>query len=193
MGRVKLDHVEPRGLSPPCCGHPAIADPRHACGVERFGQRVAGRMLLRGWCNRRPRLEGERLLLFLGLVEGAAPRNGGGRLAPGVRKLDARRSTLGVEEFDDAAERSNLSVLPQAGIGIGDAAFGRHRCRFCDDEAEAAQREAAQMHEVPVVGMAVTCRILAHRRHHHAVLEREIAEGDGREKVGHQLSASFIR
>ena len=73
-------------------------------------------------------------------------------------------------------ERGDLFVGPQAEVAIGDATFGRDGGRLEDDEAEAAEREPAQVREVPVIGHAVDGRILAHGRHDGAVAQREAAQ-----------------
>jgi hypothetical protein len=99
-----------------------------------------------------------------------------------------------MQEIDDPFQRRNLGILPQAGAGIGDAAFGCHARRLDDHEAEAAQREAAEMHQVPVVHDAMPRRILAHGRDDGAVLQDEFAERERRGQMAHvQLKASRMR
>jgi len=110
-----------------------------------------------------------------------------------VGKLNARRGAIPLQEIGDAPQGFYLCVIPKAKIGIGDAALGRDRRGLDDDEAETADGEAPEMHEVPVIGQAMARRILAHRRHDGAVLEGEAAKRRGREKPGHQLSMSLMR
>ena len=133
--------------------------------------------------DRHPGLVGIRRLLEVGLVEAAAPGDGGRGLAAGMGELDAGGGAMLVEEFDDAGEGSDLRVLPEAEIAVGNAGFGRDARGFDDDEAETAEGEAAEMDEVPVVGDAVTGHVLAHRRDDGAVAESEGAEGVGGEEV----------
>ena len=97
-----------------------------------------------------------------------------------MRQLDARCCAFGVQEVDDMLERRNLPVLPQAEVAIGDAPLRVYPGRLEDDQAEAAKREPPEVHEVPVVGVAVLGRILAHRRHHGAVAQSEVTQGEGR-------------
>jgi hypothetical protein len=73
-----------------------------------------------------------------------------------MSELDAGSSAFGVEEFDDVCERRDLRFFPQAEIGIGNAAFRRDSRRFENDKSEAADGEASQMDEVPVIGEAVS-------------------------------------
>ena len=63
--------------------------------------------------------EGHQRLFLLGLVEAVAPGDGGRGLASGMGELDAGGGALAVEEIDDAGERADLSILPQAEIGVG--------------------------------------------------------------------------
>src|SRR5207237_10639624 len=54
------------------------------------------------------------------------------------------------------------------------------------------QRQVADRHEVPVIGLAVLGRILAHRRHHDAVGKRQAAQLD-RGKQGAHVQVSGWR
>ena len=106
-------------------------------------------------------------------------------------ELDAGAAPWLVEEIDDAGQRGDLLVLPEAEIAIGNPALGAYAGRFDDNEAEAAHGEAAEMHEMPVVGEAVPGRILAHRGDDGAVAESEAAEGVGGEELGHAASVDW--
>ena len=138
--------------------------------------------------DRHPGLEGVLDLVFLGLVKAVAPGDRGGGLAAGMGELDARGGAFGVEEIDDAGERRDLGIIPEAEVAVGNAGFGQDAGGFEDDEAEAAQGEAAEVDEVPVVGEAVLRRILAHRRDDRAVAKRQPAEGEGRKELGHGVN-----
>ena len=91
-----------------------------------------------------------------------------GQLNPGCR-------SVGMKEIDDPLHRRDLGIIPQAEAAIGDAAFGCHARGLDDHEAEPAKREAAEMHEVPVIHGAMPRRILAHGCHDGAVLQGEAA------------------
>ena len=65
--------------------------------------------------------------------------------------------------------------------------------RFGDDQAGAAHRPAAEMHQVPIVGKAVLARILAHRRDSDAVAKGDAADGQGREEIWHTSMIASAR
>ena len=60
---------------------------------------------------------------------------------------------------------------------------GSDRRRLGEDEAGAADRAAAEMHQVPVVREAVLARILAHRRDDDAVAKLDSAQAERRKQV----------
>jgi hypothetical protein len=93
-----------------------------------------------------------------------------------VGELHARGRALLMEEPHDARERQLLLVVVQAGVRVADAPFGLDCRRLGEDESRAAEREASEVHEVPVVGNAALRRVLAHGRDHDAILEGELAE-----------------
>ena len=98
-------------------------------------------------------------------------------------------AALRVDEADDAREHLDVLVLPDAEILRTDAAFRRDRGRFGEHQAGAADRAAAEMDEVPVVGEAVRARVLAHRRHEDAIGERDAADRQRIEQMRHASSA----
>ncbi len=104
-----------------------------------------------------------------------------------MSQLNARGGAFGMEEIDDAGERRDLLVVPQAEVAVGDAAFGRHARGLEDDEAEAADARSG-----PDARSASHWRgradggILAHRGDDGAVAERQVAQGERREKQGHE-------
>ena len=76
---------------------------------------------------------------------------------------------------------------------MGDAAIPMHRRRLDEDRAGAAQREAREMREVPVIGHAVDRRILAERRDDDAVAQGDAAQRHRRQKqrLSHAYSFRF--
>jgi len=96
-----------------------------------------------------------------------------------VGQLHAGYAALRRNEFIDAPKHGQVLVFPDAEVFGADAAFGRYRRGFLDDEGRAAHRAAAQVHEVPVVGKAFHGAVLAHGRHHDAVFEGDTAQGEG--------------
>src|SRR5450631_3587563 len=59
-------------------------------------------------------------------------------LASGVGELDSSVRAVGVEEIDDAGERGDVLVLPEAEVVGGDAALGENRGGFGEDQAGAS-------------------------------------------------------
>ena len=84
-------------------------------------------------------------------------------------ELDRRHRAVLLQEAGDAFQRRGLAVVPQPDVAMGDAALRRHRRGLDHDDAGAALREFAEMHEVPVIGDAIDRRILAHRRKQDAI------------------------
>ena len=121
----------------------------------------------------------------------AAPRPIGARLAAGVRQLHAGDAALRVHEAGDAREHVDVIVLPDAEIFRTDPAFGRDGRRLGEHQAGAADGAAAEMDEMPVVGEAVRARVLAHRRHEHAVGERDAADRQRLEQVRHARNVNL--
>ena len=115
----------------------------------------------------------------------AEPRPLHARLAAGVRELHAGgRAHATARSRSIALDRRDVLVGPQAQVAVRDAPFRQHGGRLGEHEAEAAHRELAEMHEVPVVGEAVLRRVLAHRRDDGAVAQRDVAQLERREQAG---------
>ena len=82
-----------------------------------------------------------------------------------------RASVWRVDEVDDAPPRVDVLRLVHPGAARADAPLAAHVGHLGDHQRGAADRAAAEMHEVPVVRRAVLGRVLAHRRHDDAVRE----------------------
>ena len=84
--------------------------------------------------------------------------------------------------FDDALEGSLGRVVMQRQAAMSDppARFDGHR--LSDQQARPRHRQSAVMDEVPVGRFAVDRAVLAHRAHDDAIVERQAAQVDGREK-----------
>ena len=104
-----------------------------------------------------------------------------GALATGVRELDARHHVLRFHEFGDALERRDVRVRPDAQIAVGDAALVRHRGGLDEHASRASQHQPAPMREVKVLGDAIDRRVGRHGSDDDAVLEGDVADGDGGE------------
>src|SRR5258706_1261746 len=69
-----------------------------------------------------------------------------------------------------------MSIVPDAGIAVGDAPALLDRGGFDEHDARAALGELAQMHEMPVADVAVERGVLAHRRDDDAVARLDVAQ-----------------
>ena len=88
------------------------------------------------------------------------------------------------------AHASACASRPDPGVVGADPALGRDGARLGDHEPGAADRAAAEVHEVPLGRQAVRRRVLAHRRDGDAVAERHLAQPQRREEGAHR-PASF--
>lgn len=133
------------------------------------------------------------VLVGNGLVGGAAePGCEGARLAAGVANLDANLGILAVRKVDDAPERRNLRVLPEAAVLGADAAARLNGRRLDKDEARAVQRQLAQVHQVVVGQVAVVGAVLAHGRYDDAVLLLQPADLDGLEERRRRAGLALV-
>lgn len=106
----------------------------------------------------------------------AVPGREGARLAARVGELHPRAVALRVHEVDDAAQRRDVAVAPEARVLGRDAPVGEHGGGLDDDEGGAARRQRAEVREVPVGEVAAVGRVLAHGRHDEAVGQRHAAD-----------------
>ena len=100
-----------------------------------------------------------------------------------VRELHAEFRAARMHVLRDPRDRRDLRVGPQTQVAVTDAPFRRDRRRFGEDEAEAARRELPEMHDVPIVGDAIGRRVLAHRRDHGAIAQRDAAQRERGEEL----------
>ena len=108
-----------------------------------------------------------------------SPGQPGRALLPGMGKLQAELGAgVGVDEVDDAPPRGDVLGLVHAGTARRDAGLSGDIGHLGIDEAGAADGEAAEMNQMPVVGRAVLGRVLAHRRDDDAVLQRYAAQAE---------------
>ena len=116
-------------------------------------------------------------------VRGRDPGDGHAGFAAGVRELDAGDAAVGFEEVGDAGEEGDVVVGVDAEVPGGDAAFGADGGGFGDDGARSTDCAAAEVDEVPVVGVAVDRAVLAHGGDDDAVGKGDAALLERREKV----------
>src|SRR5687767_6710984 len=96
-----------------------------------------------------------------------------------MAELDCRHRALTTDELVDPPVLRNVRVVVDAGavIGLSPARFDGGL--FAEDDAGAAHRELAEMHEVIVGGAAaVFRRVLAHRRDDDAIARGDAAQFD---------------
>nr|GEU28584.1 hypothetical protein [Tanacetum cinerariifolium] len=169
---MDLDGVDADVRRPARRCREAVADAAQAVLVERGGRHV---VVADRHGGRRDRLPAVRLAG--GDLQTALPRPLHRRLAARVVQLHRNRhGRPAPHRFQRAAHGGGRGVVVQAHVGMADAPFRQHGRRFDGEQRGARLRQLAQVHLVPVVHAAVGGRVLAHRRDHDAVLQREIAD-----------------
>src|SRR6267143_1862158 len=83
-------------------------------------------------------------------------------LASGVRQLHAGDTALLMNEADDPSQRFNVSVTPDTKVLRTDAALGKNGGCLSKHQSGAAHCPAAQMDEMPVIGVPIAAGVLAH-------------------------------
>src|SRR5688500_7137795 len=118
----------------------------------------------------------------------ALPRPARAGLAARVRELHACAPALRVHEIHNALEEWDVPVIPDAKILGTDAAGWLDGGRLRHHQAGATGREAAEVHEVPVVGEAILTRVLAHWRNGDTVSQRDIPKSKTRKQRCHYIA-----
>ncbi len=172
VGRMHLHHVE-AGAMAALGRRDVIGDHLVHVGARHLARNRAMREIGQGRRrDDRPCALGERLV-------DALPHQLGRALAAGMAELQAELGLrLRVHEIDDALPRRLVRVAVHAGATRRDARLLRHVGHLGEHQAGAADRARAIVDEVPIVRHAVLRRVLAHRRHHDAVLERQPAQAE---------------
>src|SRR2546422_2657362 len=93
-------------------------------------------------------------------------------------------AAVGMHEVHDALPRHNVLGSIHARTAGRDPSLPRHIRHFAEHEAGPADRAAAEMYEMPVIGHPVLRDVLAHRRDNDATGQPEIAEPKWREHRG---------
>src|SRR5262249_41275884 len=101
-------------------------------------------------------IQGERLSAEPWLVAGS--------LAARMRDLDRGHRTVVGKESRDRRPRARMRLRPDPRVPGCDTAFGSDAARLHAHHRRAADRAAAEVHEVPFVGHAVLARVHAHGR-----------------------------
>ena len=103
--------------------------------------------------------------------------------------LDAeRRLPMLAAEAHHPRQGVLLRVIPQARAARRDARLGRHTEHLRVDQAHAAHRACAVVHQVPVGDVAVDRRVLAHGRNADAIGQAHLAQLQALEQMAHVLA-----
>src|SRR5262249_15705005 len=113
------------------------------------------------------------------------PRPTRARFATSVRQLHSGDAALLMNEMNDALERLDVIVTPDAEVLRANAGLRQDRCRFCHYKSCAANSPTTEMYEVPVVRQPISARVLTHRRDKHAIGKFQIANRERIEQVSH--------
>ena len=176
MRQVQLEQVEPGGV-------------RHAGGADEVGRHLVhvapghlpGRLVVGPVGDGRRRDQrpvplGQRLVL-------AFPQHAGRAFPAGVRELDADLGlALAVHELHDPLPPGDVRREIHPGASGRDPALAAHVGHLGHHQPGAADRPAAEVHQVPVVRQPVVRPVLAHRGHHDPVGQHQLAEPVGREQ-----------
>jgi hypothetical protein len=103
-----------------------------------------------------------------------------------MRELDAGHAAFGMDETSDPRQHLDVGVLPDPEIVRADPAVGLHGGGLGKRQAGAADGEATEVDQVPVVGESIGARVLTHRRHEDAVRQCGTANGQRREELRHR-------
>ena len=112
-------------------------------------------------------------------------------LASGMRQLHAGDTALLMNETDDPSQRFSVPVAPDTKIVRANAALGKNGRCLSKHQPGAAHCSAAQMDEMPVVGVTVGARVLAHGRDENAICKLEISNRKRIKKVSHKVYIAF--
>ena len=115
----------------------------------------------------------------------AFQRHCGAGLATRVRELNAHRNFLIVVQRDDLAQSGDVTLFIDAEAAGCDPTIARDRCRLDDCTANAAERKASVMRQVPQARVAVARDVLAHRRDYEPIAKRDGSDCVRLEERGH--------
>ncbi len=177
MGGVDFNEIEAGGLGTMCGCNEVGSDLVHACAIQRCGDGVG---LVeadgRGGDGLPATFRGRDGTDFL-------PWNSHAGFAASMGELCACVGAVLVEKGGDALEFRDVLVLPDTEVAGGDASFGADGVGFCDNQAGAANRAAAEVDQVPVIRKAVYGGVFAHGGDGDAVWESEAAKLERGEEV----------
>ena len=108
-----------------------------------------------------------------------------------MRELDAGAGALRIDETRDSLERLEMPFAPGAEILRRNPALGRDRGGLGEHQRRPANRARGEMGEMPIVGVTVNARILAHRRNADPIGEVNIAHAKLAEQMRHGSRVSI--
>ena len=171
MCAMQLERVDAEPLGALGGRDEGVADARQARRVERERRRLALLVRHGGRPHRLPAAFGNRDQLP------ALPRPVARALAAGMGELHRHRDLrVLAHRGQDRLQRGFGGVVPQAEAARRDAADRLHMGRLDAEHRGPRQRQRVDVGEMPVIGLAVFGRVLAHRRHHDAVGKRKAAQ-----------------
>jgi hypothetical protein len=85
-----------------------------------------------------------------------------------------------------------MFVFPDTEVLRTDATFRKNGRCFCQHESRPADCATSEMDKVPIVGITIDARILAHRRDKHTIAELEVANGERIKKMWHEVYISYF-
>lgn len=152
MGGVDLDRIEPDPRRTPGSLREGFDNTRQLLDSERMRRR-----LILAMRDRRGRQRNPAAILCADQCA-AVPGGGAGRLAPGVRKLNAELdvgAALTADRSDDALERRFVRIRVKPEAAGRDAACSFDRGGFDEKNAGTAERKMTEMDQMPIGGRAV--------------------------------------
>ena len=168
----------PRGGAPPRGRGKGVQDALQSGVVQRRRRRFAGGV---GHGRRRQRLPAPGLRRD---QPAAVPGRVAGCLAAGMGELDRERHRrLRAHGSQDTVQCSFRGVGPEPEVARRNAPLGLDRGGLDGEQARARQRQVAEVDEMPIAGRTFDGTVLAHRRDHDAVLQRQRSQGKGCEEV----------
>ena len=103
-----------------------------------------------------------------------------------MRELRPGDRALSLDERRNPRQKLNVLVFPYTKILRTDASFRNHGISLGKYHSGSAHCAATEVDQVPIVGEAVSARILAHRRNNNAIRNAEITQREWFEQVWHK-------
>src|SRR3954447_22725213 len=112
----------------------------------------------------------------------ALPWTPGARFSAGMTKLNSRSRVLLLDELDDAFQRLDGNIVPDAKVAPGAAAPPLDLGRLDHNEARATSRELSGIHQMPVRRKSLYRGVLMHGRHDYAIAQLNASDRQRRKQ-----------